>query len=85
LTSVKEADEAFWPDAIENNVGRKLSGLPAGGGEIRNWGRNMMTRTSGALLSTYNALNVRYWTIYSIFTVSISLDWSVSKQAEGVG
>lgn len=45
----------------------------------------MMTRTSGALLSTYNALNVRYWTIYSILTVSISLDWSVSKQAEGVG
>ena len=34
-----------------------------------------MTRTSGALLSTYNALKVRYWTIYSI----LSLDWSVSS------
>jgi hypothetical protein len=39
----------------------------------------MMTRTSGALLSTYNALNFRYWTIYSILTVSVSLDWSVSS------
>jgi hypothetical protein len=35
----------------------------------------MTTRTSGDLLSTYNALNVRYWTIYSILRVRISLDW----------
>jgi len=39
----------------------------------------MTTRASDALLSTYNALNVRYWTIYSILNVSISLDWSVSS------
>ena len=38
----------------------------------------MTTRPSDDLLSAYNALNGRYWTIYSILTVSISLDWSVS-------
>jgi len=39
----------------------------------------MTTRTPDALLTTYNALNVRYWTFYSILTVRISLDWSVSS------
>ena len=35
----------------------------------------MTTRTPDALLTTYNALNVRYWTFYSILAVRISLDW----------
>ena len=61
------------------NDGGKLSGRVSKRGEIRNWGRNITTRTSDALLSTYNALNVRYWTFYSILTVRISLDWSVSS------
>jgi len=38
----------------------------------------MTTRLSNDLLSACKALNGRYWTIYSILTVSISLDWSVS-------
>jgi hypothetical protein len=39
----------------------------------------MTTRPSDDLLSAHNALNGRCWTIYSILTVSISLDWSVSS------
>jgi len=61
------------------NDGGKLSGRVSKRGEIRNWGRNMTTRPSDDPLSAHNALNGRCWTIYSILTVSISLDWSVSS------